>query len=711
MGKLQGWAEQGGVLITQQGPPGVQGPPGPPGPPGSTITAILGPPVVSACDFSGVDAAAKIEAAFVRLPASGGTIDCRCFGGTQAFATDPFTGMSTPVTVIMGPATFTSSVNLNMPANVNLIMLDGAIISISAGQTFTISGGLVGSSLSLHFTGAGSVHFQTSQIPEIYPQWWGAKGDGVNDDTLAIQAAYTAAQTFPTGVVVVFPAGTYKTTSTVTTTQNNSGSSQTWNSIYTRGAGARATRWLYAPTANNTVCFHVTRPNAASDSYGGISNIEFFSTDTTFVKTAILLSEVAEFYVDDVSIMGTGGPSGFLSFWSDASNSSIGLQTSGHEGIHVNHFSCYADRPIYISQSFVLPTQALDSSGFENQLLVANQHPCIEVQPNQIIQRIHFGGYNAWVYGTDGFRWLFNPASATTCFMLRFDNCSYEQSQSTTGYGINIQCSGGSTLHDLTIKSCQVDNVSGNGIILRGIRGAMLESFQYTSPHVALDVDSSSTGFIFLNNSFTEVGGQTINNGGLVNFVYYNKQIGVLGINTFNPGGISGGVISLPNALGINADDTTGVSRRLLSLTAANALLIDGDARGSTFNGAVNFQNGISVNVGTTLVGLLSSSAGITVSGGRVQTAQGVTVTAASLITLGQGNVFQISGSTTINNIDTTGWQAGSVIILYFQNAVTLTHAAAGAGPFYLRAAVNLSVTAGTTHTFVLTGGVWAQVD
>ena len=228
---------------------------------------------------------------------------------------------------------------------------------------------------------------------------------------------------------------------------------------------------------------------------------------------------------------------------------------------------------------------------------------------------------------------------------------------------------------------------------------------------MALDVDSSSTGFIFLNNSFTEVGGQTINNGGLVNFVYYNKQIGVLGINTFNPGGISGGVISLPNALGINADDTTGVSRRLLSLTAANALLIDGDARGSTFNGAVNFQNGISVNVGTTLVGLLSSSAGITVSGGRVQTAQGVTVTAASLITLGQGNVFQISGSTTINNIDTTGWQAGSVIILYFQNAVTLTHAAAGAGPFYLRAAVNLSVTAGTTHTFVLTGGVWAQVD
>jgi hypothetical protein len=95
----------------------------------------------------------------------------------------------------MGGATFISAVNLTVPANVNLVMLQGGIISMNTGTTLTMNGGLVGSSISPHFTGAGSFLLQPSMITAAYPQWFGVIGDGVTNNAAALQALINA--TFP----------------------------------------------------------------------------------------------------------------------------------------------------------------------------------------------------------------------------------------------------------------------------------------------------------------------------------------------------------------------------------------------------------------------------------------------------------------------------------------------------------------------------------
>lgn len=209
MGKLQGWVEQGGVQILSGIPASQSG-----GSPVHTITDLLGPAVRSACDFPGADAAQKIANAAVQLASIGGTIDCRCLTGAQTFGSDPFAAMTGQITVLMGPATYSSSVNLNVPSNVNLLMLEGAVVSMNGGTTLTLSGGLEASSLSQHFAGAGSVvSGPASSVGVVYPQWWGAIADGATDNSTAIQNAINFAATG--GKRLYFPAGIYSFATTL----------------------------------------------------------------------------------------------------------------------------------------------------------------------------------------------------------------------------------------------------------------------------------------------------------------------------------------------------------------------------------------------------------------------------------------------------------------------------------------------------------------
>lgn len=103
---------------------------------------------------------------------------------------------------------------------------------------------------------------------------------------------------------------------------------------------------------------------------------------------------------------------------------------------------------------------------------------------------------------------------------------------------------------------------------------------------------------------------------------------------------------------------------------------------------------------------------------GRVLNAQGADVASAGDLTLGSdGNVFEITGTTTINAITTTGWQNGTRITLLFTSTPTVKHnTAGGAGTavMLLAGAVDFSATAGDTLSLVLSeiGGTqaWREV-
>ncbi len=108
------------------------------------------------------------------------------------------------------PGDYELNSNLTISSNVGLMFAPGATISVANGITLTITGPIyAGPQQIFACTGTGAVSFTgNTKIREIYPQWWGATGDGTTDDTATLAAASTAAA----GGVLLFPEGTYNIT-------------------------------------------------------------------------------------------------------------------------------------------------------------------------------------------------------------------------------------------------------------------------------------------------------------------------------------------------------------------------------------------------------------------------------------------------------------------------------------------------------------------
>jgi hypothetical protein len=86
---------------------------------------------------------------------------------------------------------------------------------------------------------------------------------------------------------------------------------------------------------------------------------------------------------------------------------------------------------------------------------------------------------------------------------------------------------------------------------------------------------------------------------------------------------------------------------------------------------------------------------------------KGGDIASADAITLGtDGNTFDITGTTTVNHFNTTNWAVGSVVVLHFDGALTITHNAgslSGAqANILLSGDENHTTTAGDILTFVL---------
>lgn len=83
--------------------------------------------------------------------------------------------------------TYKIGTDITFPANVTLWFADGAKLSPDSGKTVTINGNVI-AGLHQIFTGAGSIA-GSLKVNEVYPEWWGAVGDGTTDDTTPLAAA------------------------------------------------------------------------------------------------------------------------------------------------------------------------------------------------------------------------------------------------------------------------------------------------------------------------------------------------------------------------------------------------------------------------------------------------------------------------------------------------------------------------------------------
>lgn len=91
--------------------------------------------------------------------------------------------------------------------HVTLWFANSGRITFSGGAILTVQGGMLEMGLQQRFFGTGTVVFDTGFIKRVYPQWWGAKGDGATEDTTAIQAAITAVSA--NALAVYFVPGNY----------------------------------------------------------------------------------------------------------------------------------------------------------------------------------------------------------------------------------------------------------------------------------------------------------------------------------------------------------------------------------------------------------------------------------------------------------------------------------------------------------------------
>ena len=104
----------------------------------------------------------------------------------------------------------------------------------------------------------------------------------------------------------------------------------------------------------------------------------------------------------------------------------------------------------------------------------------------------------------------------------------------------------------------------------------------------------------------------------------------------------------------------------------------------------------------------------LAISGARVELSKGANVASANDLTLGSdGNTFLITGTTQINAITTTNWQAGSFVLLLFGGSITVKHntsGGAGTAKIFLSNSIDFSAVSNDVLLLFYDGTQWQEV-
>jgi hypothetical protein len=195
---------------------------------------------------------ATLPTADVALDANGGGIfyvnelaDCIVKSSTGVIVREFVAGANATAVEVMsdsftGPSYSTGQIAVNNPTTLKAILDKWNDSAGTLGTDFKVSiGGAAAINLSTAFGNFSGMFFNVKSAA------YGAVGDGVADDTSAIQAAIIAAQAAGGGIVF-FPTGTYRTTTAL---------SVTGASIAFMGSGANASQLLIDHASNGLISF------------------------------------------------------------------------------------------------------------------------------------------------------------------------------------------------------------------------------------------------------------------------------------------------------------------------------------------------------------------------------------------------------------------------------------------------------------------------
>lgn len=345
-----------------------------------------------------------------------------------------------------------------------------------------------GSGADMSATGPGFVYqsslgaaFSAVALPVTYVSSTGA------DQTVAIQ---TILDGFTSAARLVLGPGTFLITDTLIIDQDG---------VCIVGMGSRATIVNFVPTSGGKPCFSFIKSGQILYDCG-ISELRISSTETTFHKVAVRLTDTSLFLMWRVKV----GPEGF---WTG--NASIALQVRGREHLLVGVVDFAADQPISIEDN---PNHTIDFDHmhFWGMNLIAKSddtQPCIKIASGVNVTQSLIDGRQAWNHGSYGLYWNDTTTAQFSDGMV-IKNARWEQSTSGK-HCIYIVAQHG--YRRLQLENIQIGGTV-KGIYLRNIDHATIKSCIYAHTLEALNIDGT-VELLEIKNTFFLQGSSTSTTG------------------------------------------------------------------------------------------------------------------------------------------------------------------------------------------------------
>jgi len=352
------------------------------------------------------------------------------------------------------------------------------------------------------------VTFGEGSASEFYPQWWGAKGDGVTDDTTPVQNALNAASLAGQGTVKISK-GTYLVENLVLY-GNTELTGKGWSSILKQKSGAQHVVSVN-PGGGGNSSINDNQKNIR------INNIQLSGTVTTDGfdehKHILNLNAVSDVVIDNVKFVGFRGDGLYIGSSNYAAterhNERITVRKSYFDGVNNNNrngISIIDCDGCLIDDSYFTNTTRSDMPG------------AIDIEPDaasfHVIRNITIRNnkfYN--IGGFTGVIQLYLPtvqASLTKASQHILIEGNYIDTAIHTQAGIALQqyqtVTNSTAPNNIVVRDNRIDNAY-SGFKIYGIKGAVLDSNTFTNIATASylgysDANMNNQDIHFTNNSF-----------------------------------------------------------------------------------------------------------------------------------------------------------------------------------------------------------------